>query len=553
MRKTKTYREKLVPRIIDLIDGYSTDSILKEYLQNADDSGATELIITFDKRIHHKLSGTACAPAKGPALLIENNSFFKDSDFESIAEISAAGKRNDPSKTGRFGQGFSCSFSVSDDPSLVSSGRALWFDVLNHSVNAEDSEYISEWDDLNDVGIQDWLNSFCTGKAPDFINKTIFRLPLRTQVSDISSEVFKFHHFLAWCDEWKQNASNLLFLRNIHKLVLQEITEDGNLIKHLVIETVNTSEIETINRSIQADFDKFENAIDMCNYWLSDKKILPHYQYVQEFLVAEYCREKNTVNTNSEKWAVVNGLFNGPDDILIEKAIDALSIKPTGRKVLPWAGVAIKLNAENQPDTKHESSFYSFLPLDIFNPFPVSIHGWFDLDSKRTEITFTGGGEVKEILKSWNRLLLEHAVANAWAELIEFTKGHQYFEHYFSLWPKKTGNKNYDAVVPSFYQSVVNLNTVYVVNREKGEWLKPRSNQWVFKDFEDQNLLKILTQSYSIILGNPSRDICKNLNSAGAKITSLDAKTIYAEIRKLEGSIGYPLTPEQLQIGRAHV
>tara|TARA_Y100000780_G_scaffold231998_1_gene260192 strand:+ start:1125 stop:2591 length:1467 start_codon:yes stop_codon:yes gene_type:complete len=483
MRKTKTYRERLVPRIIDLIDGYSTDSILKEYLQNADDSGATELIITFDKRIHHKLSGTAFAPAKGPALLIENNSFFKDSDFDSISEISAAGKRNDPSKTGRFGQGFSCSFSVSDDPSLISSGRALWFDVLNHSVNADDSEYISEWDDLTDVGIKDWLNSFSTDKTPDFINKTIFRLPLRTQVSDISSEVFQFNHFLAWCDEWKQNASKLLFLRNIHKLVLQEMTEDGTLIKHLIIETDNTSEIETINRSIQADFYRFENAIDMCQYWLSDKKVLPHYQYVQVFSVAEYCREKNVVNTNSEKWAVVNGLFNGPDDILIEKAIEALSIKPTGRKVLPWAGVAIKLNAEGLPDKKHESSFYSFLPLDISNPFPVSIHGWFDLDSKRTEITFTGGGEVKEILKAWNRLLLKHAVAVAWAELIEFTKGHQYFDHYFSLWPKKTGSTNYDVVVPSFYQSIVNLNALYVVNRERGEWLKPRSDQWVFKDY----------------------------------------------------------------------
>lgn len=37
------YEEDLVPRIRDIIDGYSKDSILKEFLQNADDSGATEL------------------------------------------------------------------------------------------------------------------------------------------------------------------------------------------------------------------------------------------------------------------------------------------------------------------------------------------------------------------------------------------------------------------------------------------------------------------------------------------------------------------------------
>lgn len=73
MRKTKTYLERLVPRIRDLIGGYSTSSILKEYLQNADDSGATELAITFDKRIHQQLSDSPFSVAKGPALLIENN------------------------------------------------------------------------------------------------------------------------------------------------------------------------------------------------------------------------------------------------------------------------------------------------------------------------------------------------------------------------------------------------------------------------------------------------------------------------------------------------
>ena len=44
------YEEDLISRIRDLIDGYDKDSILKEYLQNADDSGATELIVTFDKQ-----------------------------------------------------------------------------------------------------------------------------------------------------------------------------------------------------------------------------------------------------------------------------------------------------------------------------------------------------------------------------------------------------------------------------------------------------------------------------------------------------------------------
>ncbi len=43
MAKRVRYKEDLIPRIRDLIDGYTSSSILKEYLQNADDSGATEI------------------------------------------------------------------------------------------------------------------------------------------------------------------------------------------------------------------------------------------------------------------------------------------------------------------------------------------------------------------------------------------------------------------------------------------------------------------------------------------------------------------------------
>ena len=63
------YEEDLIPRIRDLIDGYDKDSILKEYLQNADDSGATELIVTFDKQRYPKLNSTNFEVANRNALL----------------------------------------------------------------------------------------------------------------------------------------------------------------------------------------------------------------------------------------------------------------------------------------------------------------------------------------------------------------------------------------------------------------------------------------------------------------------------------------------------
>ncbi len=66
-------------------------------------------------------------------------------------------------------------------------------------------------------------------------------MPLREENnnSKISNEVFTFENFLSWVEEWKDKSENLLFLRNLHTLILQEIDEKGNKIIHLEIKTKN--------------------------------------------------------------------------------------------------------------------------------------------------------------------------------------------------------------------------------------------------------------------------------------------------------------------------
>ena len=171
------YEEDLIPRIRDLIDGYDKDSILKEYLQNADDSGATELIVTFDKQLYPKLNYTDFEVANSNALLLQNNSQFKEKDFNSIVKISAQGKTKEADSTGRFGQGFSSSFSISDHPSFVSNSRAYWFDVQRTAVSKERKKSIQGWNYTNSQEIKEWLATFNVVIDKDF-KGTIFRLPL---------------------------------------------------------------------------------------------------------------------------------------------------------------------------------------------------------------------------------------------------------------------------------------------------------------------------------------------------------------------------------------
>ena len=269
------YEEDLVPRIRDLIDGYSKDSILKEYLQNADDSGATELVVTYDRRNHSSLIDTKFEIAKETSLLLFNNESFNEKDFNAIVKISAQGKISDAAATGRFGQGFSSSFSISDHPSFVSSGKAYWFDVLRKAVSSSDGESIQAWDikaETNEV--LEWLKTF--NIEEDKVGTT-FRLPLRNpetaSQSEISNEIFKYEDFLKWCDEWKNNTSGLLFLRNINKLVLQEINEQGIKTIHLELQTKNANEINEYNKKLQEGFS--EGLLNVCKVWKKQVEQLP--------------------------------------------------------------------------------------------------------------------------------------------------------------------------------------------------------------------------------------------------------------------------------------
>ncbi len=355
------YKEDIISRIRDLIDGYDKDSILKEYLQNADDSGATELIVTFDKQKYKNLENSIYEKANNHALLIYNNSQFKEEDFNSIVRISAQGKIDNANSTGRFGQGFSSTFSISDDPSFVSNGRAYWFDVLQNSVSKGRRESIRYWKYNKEDKINDWLSSFeIAGFNKDF-KGTIFRLPLRNEASsiesDISHEIFTFDDFLKWSNEWKNSPESLLFLRHVHKLVLQSVDEFGRKIIHLEINTKNNNEIEKINDGIQNELR--ESVLDICNKWIDTDEVLPVYTYKHLFEIKSFDQEKNRVTQDTKTFAMVNGLFRGSNNSLIKQAKKSNEITPNPRKVLPWAGVAVELNQKGDP-VKSESKLFTF-------------------------------------------------------------------------------------------------------------------------------------------------------------------------------------------------
>ena len=119
--------EDLCDRLNGILKKYPADiSIIKEFIQNADDAQATEIVFVLDHRVNFPDTTLLNDNPKWkslqhtPALCIFNNRKFTEADIEGITKLGRGGKDSSPELIGKFGIGFNVAYHVTDCPSFVS-------------------------------------------------------------------------------------------------------------------------------------------------------------------------------------------------------------------------------------------------------------------------------------------------------------------------------------------------------------------------------------------------------------------------------------------------
>ncbi|XP_069463111.1 sacsin-like [Ambystoma mexicanum] len=399
-------KEDLTRRIKNIINEYSSKKdILKELIQNADDSGATDLHFVWDSRTHPSLRifGDEWKPLQGPALCIYNNKLFTDDDIDGIQQLGKGGKGDKLDKTGKYGLGFNAVYHLTDCPSFVTGDsmlcvfdpNLLFLKTSDHNspgaMMTVNPEFKNIFQDVYDTFLHDMF---------DLEHGTLFRLPLRTAEtvaqSQISKKTVSSKDIKELCEELERDASSLvLFLNNIKTVTFSQISEeDGQLEKIISIETKISNICATNQVAFQKklhDFAEGELPIDVATPY-------------QVFYTVEV---KCSSSASPTKWILAKQIGVGGE----EKLADVCRVyENLNYPRLPHGAVAACMN-----DVIPGRAFCT-LPLPTETGLPVHINGSFIVDSARRDICKEDGGSIKT---EWNSLLLTHVLAPLYCDLLE--------------------------------------------------------------------------------------------------------------------------------------
>lgn len=413
------FGESLLDRLRDLVSRYPKGlGLVKEFLQNADDAGATRLVITLDRRQHPgTLSDAPMNVALGPALLIANDEPFTAEDLLHVRTLGDSAKLRDAARTGRFGQGLSTWFSVSDHPSLLTGDTVLWFDPHRTILGGQNNGY--EWP-ITEVR-ERWLSWLATFEPAGFSRHfdthhgAIFRLPLRTQSDAPQSRIKKEAFSDADWEEIVTQARSfgpalLVFLRSVVTLEMREITPENRTIVRLRLTTENLADVRTARHPLRQGVRGTPS--ELVRAWLERSDALPSASFTHVFNI-----DADGAPAERMTWEVVSELVRGPSDVLLRQALELAS---HDEKALPWAGAA--WSGDVVADC--QGGFSCFLPLPEAPRAPVWLHGWFAVDSARRGIAHVQEADAQVRRRvEWNQSLMQHAVGPAWAKLIERLRG----------------------------------------------------------------------------------------------------------------------------------
>ena len=474
--------EEIVDRLNGILKRYPADtSIFREFIQNADDAQATEIVFVLDHRSNHPDNKLLCDIGKWkklqstPALCIYNNRPFSDEDIEGISRLGRGGKGDTPDTIGRFGIGFNVAYHITDCPSFVSFNSQgipqdyCVFDPLRkYCVSASKNkkqrpgrrwtskqQRLEQMSDQFQPYLKDQFSKF-KSIAPSCISDqsqgySVFRLPLTRWIppphkTSLWLKEGRAHYPSAvqkLFEDFKDSSENMLFfLNHLKHISVFEIMSNGNCSHHFTTNALEITESSSIT------------VLTLCHHTTTFKP------------------EK--IEEHKESQWLINKQLGFPAK---PKHLATLYEAAKERGLKAFGGTATQLNGPTK------GSLFCSLPMNISSCLPVHLNGDFLVNDARNHLSKLLG------LEEWNTTIAEFIIVPSYVDLIlrarsEFDGSQETFNWFYGLFPHITST-NPEITEASelrvdhlLYKELLKGNQPILIdarNEDSVNWLQPNT------------------------------------------------------------------------------
>ena len=249
-------------------------------------------------------------------------------------------------------------------------------------------------------------------------SQTLFRLPLRTQASGLSDNIYDTRKLLELLDALREEAKYLLlFLKSVCKIEVVQISHHGQHSTSFCVEITQAS-LETVSAKRDSFMQQLRQAHAMQLYQITNV-----ISFTAKFsvVVTDNNSRKNQAGTSD--WLIANCV--GSADPTVQAAV-------TKQHTFPWVGAVLELGGSSA-----EGRIFCFLPMPVetSSGLPIHVNGTFGLNDERRTLKWPGIERRNDPTANWNKTLVSQLLPPCYAMLLTEAKKHLSSDQFYKAWP----------------------------------------------------------------------------------------------------------------------
>ena len=286
-------------------------------------------------------------------------------------------------------------------------------------------------------------------------NKTLFRLPLRTKPSKLSSNIYSIPKVEELIHALVSEAKFLLlFLRSVHNIEVYRIANNG--MPELFFQTKIAG-----TRDICQKRAKLLSEVKFChlNEGYNFSKVIA---FTAEIDVSVYSANSGQITSH---WLVANQVGS------ISLDVRAASVK---QKVFPWVGAALEI------DKPGDGRIFCFLPMpiDTFSSLPIHVNGTFGLTDDRRSLKWPGPDRKNDATAEWNAMLVKDVIPSCYVALLLASKDLFNSQEFYKAWPDiaSLSESHWESFLMGVFSNLLSHDVIFSEPyQQAGVWVSPKN------------------------------------------------------------------------------